>query len=486
MNMRNIIRVVFLGGWLLAVGGCKKFLEHPPDNRAKLNSPQKVAQLLGTAYPQANYMAFCESISDNAADKGIGYLTNTNIQPFKFEDVSENQQDTPEFYWNACYAAIAAANQALEACNNAPDPENYRAQKGEALVCRAYAHFMLVTLFSKVYDPATADQDPGIPYVTEPETVVFKNYERKTVAYVYEMIEKDLTEGLPLIDDKSYSVPGYHFTKAAANAFAARFYLFKREWTKVIEHANAVFPGNNVVPSLRPWNTTYLTITYNELFARYAKDTEPANLLLVETSSLWARNYFTVRYGMDATVRSQVLGANVTGGPWAFINQLYTAGTNNYLIPKINEYFVRSSVNADIGYPYVMVPLFTAEEVLFNRAEAKAHLDDLDGAIDDLNMYASTRIRQYNHSTHAITRTKVRNFYRTSDTKAGVIETILDFKRAEFVQEGMRWFDLLRYNRPVVHTTWEGETYTLEANDLRRVFQIPESAKLSGIELNPR
>ena len=35
-----------------------------------LEYTEKVSQLLGTAYPQANYMAFCESISDNVADKG--------------------------------------------------------------------------------------------------------------------------------------------------------------------------------------------------------------------------------------------------------------------------------------------------------------------------------------------------------------------------------------------------------------------------------
>ncbi len=65
---------------------------------------------------------------------------------------------------------------------------------------------------------------------------------RKTVAYVYEMIEKDLLEGLPLIKDVSYTVPKYHFNIAAANAFASRFYLVKRDYAKTLSYANAVFP----------------------------------------------------------------------------------------------------------------------------------------------------------------------------------------------------------------------------------------------------
>ena len=485
--MRKILLCLnFLTCLLLTTTGCKKFLEQSPDNRAVLNSPEKVSQLLATAYPQANYMAFCESISDNAADKGAGSLERTNIDPFHFEDVSDNQEDSPEYYWDACYTAIAAANQALETCEKATDPSQYTAQKGEALVARAYAHFMLVTIFSKVYDAASASQDPGIPYVTKPEKIVFDNYERKTVQYVYDMIEKDLLEGLSLIDDKIYGVPRYHFTKAAAHAFAARFYLFQKKYDEVIEHASQVFPNNNVIPNLRPWNNEYRILTYNELWARYAKATEPANLLLVETKSLWGRNYPFVRYGLDAVLVDVIIGPNVTGGVWAFNYQTYYYGANQYMLPKINEYFVRASVNAEIGQPYVMVPLFTTEEALFNRAEAYVMKGMFNEAMADLNAYASTRIVNYNASSHAVTTSKMQNFYGTGNVQQAALNTVLDFKRAEFVQEGMRWFDLLRYKIPVTHPTAEGPSRTLKADDPMRVFQIPDVAKQAGIAQNPR
>src|SRR5687767_2954739 len=290
---------------LFTTTGCKKFLDQSPDNRATLATPEQVSQLLGTAYPQANYMAFCESISDNVTDKGSGVQDKTNVDPYFFREVTDNQQDSPEYYWNACYTAIAAANQALEVIKNASDTTRFNAQKGEALVCRAYAHFMLVTFFSKVYDPNTAGSDLGIPYVTTPENVVFKQYDRKTVAHVYQMIEQDLTQGLPLIDDTKYTVPRYHFNKAAANAFAARFYLFKGDYRKVLTHANAVLGVDNVTSILRPWNTTYRNMSPQELWAVYQKATEPANLLLCETVSNWGRDYFTVRYAMNSAIRDE-------------------------------------------------------------------------------------------------------------------------------------------------------------------------------------
>ncbi len=111
---------------------------------------------------------------------------------------------------------------------------------------------MLVNIYSKFYDPATAASDIGIPYVTEPEKNFIKQYTRGTVAGVYDMIEKDLLDGIGYIDDKSYSVPKYHFNRAAANAFAARFYLYKRDYTKVIQYATQAVPAITFCPTCAP------------------------------------------------------------------------------------------------------------------------------------------------------------------------------------------------------------------------------------------
>jgi hypothetical protein len=190
-------------------------------------------------------MPFCEAMSDNVEDNLSQSQDVINTDAYFWRDITASSQDSPENYWNTCYSAIAAANHALQAIEQAGSPAEYNAERGEGLICRAYAHFMLVNLFSQQYDPLTAAYQPGIPYVTEPETESLKGYTRGTVQSVYEMIEKDLVEALPLINDEEYvtedadasGVPHYHFTRAAAQTFATRFYLFKRDWNKVIEHA---------------------------------------------------------------------------------------------------------------------------------------------------------------------------------------------------------------------------------------------------------
>ncbi|MDE6070815.1 MAG: RagB/SusD family nutrient uptake outer membrane protein, partial [Alistipes sp.] len=62
---------------------------------------------------------------------------------------------------------------------------------------------------------------------------------------------------------------------------------------------------------------------------------------------------------------------------------------------------------------------------------------------------------------------------------------VLDSRHTEFLYEGMRWFDILRWNIPVVHRMITGETSTLTPDDDRRVVQLPRNAELSGLQMNP-
>ena len=133
---------------------------------------------------------------------------------YRWQQTTEENQDSPHALWNDCYNSIASANQALAAIEQMGNPQSLSAQRGEALICRAYNHFVLATTFCKAYS-TNADKDLGIPYIKEPETSVNPQYSRGTVAEVYQNIAADLEEGLPLIDDNIYSRVKYHFNKKA-------------------------------------------------------------------------------------------------------------------------------------------------------------------------------------------------------------------------------------------------------------------------------
>lgn len=523
--MKKIIIISSGVLFILVSGGCKKFLDKEPDNRAKLNSPEKVSQLLASAYPQNNYQLMAELSSDNVDDN----ITNGSDVPswstlveniYRFQDNKGTDEDGPESYWFGCYKAIAAANLALETIAAAPDPENYQAQKGEALVARAYSHFMLVNFFSKFYNATTAGTDKGIPYVTESETVSIKKYERKTVKYVYDMVRKDLLEGLPLIKDEIYSIPKYHFTKSAANAFASRYYLYKKNYDSVIIFAKAALPESNIVTYLRPWNTVYTDLPLNgngSLSAVYSKATENANLLLAESNSWWGYIEFLGKYGLTEELGSYFTGTAAGNyAPWSF--RLATAGGHS-IISKTDVNFVETSIGSGTGDGWQMVPLFTAEEVLFNLAEAYTYKGQTGNAINLLNKYLSTRIDgflptdnldeaivlDYYTSNYGLDElqagildifygigspTTIQEYYALTDAQKAVINIILDYRRTEYVHEGMRWFDILRYGFEIEHNIRNNQkeivdVITLSPTNTHRVFEIPATARAqAGLESN--
>ncbi len=464
--------------------GCKKYLDQAPDQRTTLNNPTKISELLVTAYPRGNYALLAEAMSDNHSfNSASGSDIAVNNGGYFWKNIEGTGQDTPTNYWNTCYQAISVANQALDAIAKASDPQNYVAQKGEALVARAYAHFMLVTFFSKAYDPATASTDPGIPYVTEPETVVFKNYERKTVSYVYEQIEKDLTEGTALIKD-NYKVPAFHFTRKAAYAFASRFYLFKKDMNKVIESANMAFPANNFAANVRPWQSYAGFTGSTEIAQAMSNPSNPGDLLLAETASWAARNYRGTIYSISQNrMRSIIapLGTTLTS------YKLFSTSSTFYFVPKFYEHFVRTSINATTGVGYVMQTLLSTEEVLLNRAEAYIMQEKYAEALADMNTLISTRMTAYVPSTHNFTEARIKNYYPASlPLQQAYINALLDLKRAEFVHEGMRWMDILRHKLPVTHLDAEGNAHELAADDKRKLWLLPEEVSLAGIAQNPR
>ncbi|NGM62178.1 RagB/SusD family nutrient uptake outer membrane protein [Sphingobacterium sp. SGG-5] len=488
MNNQTILLITCSAFLLL---GCKKYLEQAPDQRTQINTPEKVGKLLVTAYPSGNYMMFAEAMTDNVTDNYVeGRADAINTDSYFWNNVRSISRDSPTSYWNDAYKAIAVANHALRAIEEMGGGAEYMPWKGEALLARAYAHFMLVNLFSKSYDKDTAAEDLGIPYITQPETVVEQSYGRHTVEYVYEQIEKDLKAGLPLLKDDAYSVAPFHFTRRAAHAFATRFYLFWQKPESAIEHADLVFPDGNVVAKMRPWTGRYKNLSYNELAVEYTKATEPANLLLIETQSWWGSRWRDYRYSTSSVLRNQIFGlggeSNITGGALAYITG--QVGLTSYYVRKFTYFFARiGGASGTTGYGYTVIPALTTEEVLFNRAEAYIMLERYDDALADINTFISQRVTGYNSSTHDLTLDKARSYYGVGDDGEALIKAILDLKRPEFIHEGMRWFDILRHRLSVVHKDLEGNTYTLSAGDPRRTLQLPQEALNDpGIQPNPR
>ena len=172
MKNKNIIFLAIASMFLMT--SCNEWLDVMPDNRAEIDSEEKVIKLLASAYPTNTFAVVAEYMSDNTDDYGEEnpYTDRFSEQLFYWEDVTENDDDGPQGIWESHYGAITNANQALSAIEEmggATTP-NLQAAKGEALVCRAYSHFILANIFCNAYNPSTAAKELGIPYMEKAET----------------------------------------------------------------------------------------------------------------------------------------------------------------------------------------------------------------------------------------------------------------------------------------------------------------------------
>lgn len=522
MKMNKYILNAMLGATIVAFTGCNDFLDKSPDSRIELDTPEKITKLLVSGYSDQNYAALNELSADNFIDNnspdenGVYYNLSSfermHDEIFAWQDaVSSTDTDSPSAVWSGSYYAIAVANEALQAIEKFEEQgraSEVSAQKGEALLIRAYHHFILVNEFSQAYrNDELSKNDSGVPYITKPETKVLVKYSRSTVTETYNKIEKDLLAGINLIRDGGYSIPKYHFNSQAANAFAARFYLFKREYEKVVEYASKVL-GNNAADYMRDWNADYPT--YSEFAYGWISATSANNFLLMPTNSTFNR-IFGTRYGCNREAsKATIYGKGPTWQSYNFApcysGRLYIRGSQDYglFFPKIGEFFEYTDKIAGIGFPHIVRAEFTGEETLLCRAEAYVYLNRIADAVADLKTFDDSRkISDTNYPD--LTEALIRSFYKSTntlfvstfnttsmspdfivtDSQKPILDCVLHFRRLETIFDGLRWFDLKRYGIEITHKIGKN-TDILKWNDPRRALQIPAEVIAAGISPNNR
>lgn len=517
--MKNNITTILIIGLLGLLASCNDFLDTMPDNRAEVNTVEKVTKLLVSAYPTNSITVIAEMSSDNAMDNGANFTPFNEEQEdaYLWNDITTTGNDAPKAIWDAHYGAIAAANQALQAIEDMGDPGSLQPQKGEALIARAYGHFVLSTLFCLPYNPETADSDMGIPYSEHPETQVSIEYERGTMAELYEKINADIEAGLPLINDAIYSVPKYHFNKRAANAFAARFNLYYHEYDQVIKYATEVL-GPNPAAVLRNW-AGYDLLASNPQVRNdaYINASESANLLLLPVYSAYpyiiGPYALGERYGhsRDITENESLRAPGLWG---AYQNQYaFTLfGLEQKIaVPKVGAYFEYTDKVAGIGFLHGVYIGFTSDETLLCRAEAYILKGEFEQGVADINTWIGNRTRVQGNFTkedivdfysnieymplgnieEATQRTvkkelNPQGFVVSDGDQENLIQCVLHLRRIETIHDGLRWSDIKRYGIEIAHNRDGQADDILLKDDPRRAIQLPQDVIEAGLDANPR
>lgn len=528
LNMNKYIKSTFaLALSAVALTSCDDFLETMPDNRTTLDSEDKVMRMLTSSYLDHEYCLPLELMSDNCDSFGTR-VPNTDRwfdDTFAWKDEVETCNESYDRFWSSAYICIAATNEALAAIGEHPETERMAQLRGEALVSRAFNHFLLGSIFCDTWTQ-NAESSLGLPYMEHPETDLVPQYKRGTLAEFYDKIEADLTEGLKTLTDSYYTVPKYHFNTKAAYAFATRFYLFTEQWEKAVEMANKCL-GTEPAAALRDWEAmASMTQDYEAITNEFINASSNANLLMITGYSRLGvvfgpyTSYGRYNHGKSLAESEDIRATQLYGSYSAFwmTPKVYQGSTyNKTIFWKAPYKFEYTDLVAGIGYTHTVVPVLTSDETLLNRAEAYVMLKQYDKAAEDL----TTWMQNMTKSTTTLTPQSIQTFYNARnysyddeknplqgtikkhlhpafaiDEEGSVqecmLQCVIGFRRIETLQQGLRWFDIKRFGIEIPRREMDDTgspakiTDWLRVGDKRRAVQIPLRVRDAGLEANPR
>ncbi|MHC1779611.1 MAG: RagB/SusD family nutrient uptake outer membrane protein [Bacteroidales bacterium] len=156
--------------------------------------------------------------------------------------------DTRENFWSGEYRKIFTANMVLNTLSNVSGSETQKENlRLEAHFVRAYSYWTLAQTYCLPYNEANKDE---VGLVLKNSTSFEEPVERATLKATYEQIEVDLTEALKLttkLEMVNNKYKSWRASKAAVNAFAARYYLNRNDYTKALNYANTALQEHSVM-----------------------------------------------------------------------------------------------------------------------------------------------------------------------------------------------------------------------------------------------
>lgn len=468
---------------LTTFSSCKKFLEEPVDNRTLITTVPDMEKTLNTLLPYSDHH-FTDIMSDDYIFRDLsGHIVESaaeSVLPIFEFAINRQSISIDKFLSSGFSPAIAFRRYYYRIINSfliinkaqslvpASPAERARinAVIGKAKATKAYCNFMLVSLFGKQYNPATAETDMSIPLIETYDGDAVVPYPKASVKKIFDIVEADLLEALTLLKDTETENAQFTFTKDAVYAMLTRLYLNKKDWDNTIRYADLLLARRSIVLNNKQIRTSITD--YAQYSSTYFNPSNESYILLGNNTYQLLAYFFNGMYPYPAV---QLLRDNAADP------------ANNYVIitsPLVNDYVPQKLMNFQAPSSRSFnLPLFTVDEVYFNRAEASIEKNNgiTAAAKTDLDLL----MRSQNYSAAGLN-TKMTQLNGLT-TRASSINFLLLLKRIRYTSEGMRWFDMKRHNLPVTHVGRTG-TYTIDGTDPNAyIIQLPleEITRNSGL-----
>ena len=483
--MKKLFSIIIIIAAYSTLHSCKKLTENPDSIIVSSQFYQTSADAVSAVNavystlnsdPAGDFPLYGRQLNllvENGSDNQIYSPSNTNPDVRALGTttyISSNSR--VQKVWQQLYYGINRANIAIDNIPAIQFDTTLRSRLvRESKFIRALLYFDLVRLYGAVplvlHNPSSIDVSSLL-------------VGRSPVNSVYAQVIADLTDATNL--PKSYSGADVgRATGGAAHALLAKVYLTLQDWPDALTQLNDVINGGYGYALFPNYVQAFQKSTKNGVEHIFSVQFE-TNLGAVNSTQYLSESFtsfntgtFPIDIPADSSI-SKLFSATDTRKAVTFYTSVYNATTgktvvfNNAYTPYFNKFVDYSlsplSIQAQSGINY---PVIRYADVLLMYAEVQ---NEINGAPTP-DAYAAIN--------------QVRNRANVPNLTPGLVQS--DFRdsvflerRKEFIQEGHRWFDLVRQGGTVLVDALHKFPAKSAASAKNNLFPIP----LVEIQLDPK
>ena len=420
-------------------------------------------------------------LTDMASDYAAAGVSATNPQVRALSSLTHDAtSDRVQVAWRQIYNGINRANVSIDNIPKVTGNETVKIRLiNEAKFIRGLLYFQAVRLWG------------GVPIVLhEPTSIQLESLKsrRETVDAVYTQIISDLSAAEALPATYPASDAG-RATSGAAKAILAKVYLTRKDYPNAILQAREVINGGYGYGLFESFQDIFTKTKKNGKEHIFSVQFEPNQAGNGSSGSTFQATSFI---GFTATEPADIISdvalfydiyaAGDTRRDVSYAKQLPIPGTANvYTFPKpIFKKYIDFTNLATPGNVAINFPIIRYADILLSLAEA-------------INEQGAPTPEAY----ELINQVRRRAFAKpitTPDpsvdlsglTQATFRAAIQEERKKEFVQEGQRWFDLVRWGTLVTEVKKvTAKNSVSERNNLYPIPQSERSIDPVGLPQNP-
>jgi len=301
--------------------------------------------------------------------RGLDVVPNVYFGNMGFYNTTTASDATVASAWQAGYRTIYQSNLFIKGFTpNAGLVSAAKADQyiGEAKFIRSLCYFYLVNMWAQPYSFTADASHPGVPLVLTAADDPFaasNQIARNTVKQVYDQMEADLLDAeakLPLNPSDAFTKVA-RATKGAARALLMRVYLYKGDYTKANQYADAVINSTLYANNANPITTFRPSFTTNEsIFSVAMNGSDNPN-----TNNSLGQHYGAKARG-DLSISLDYINLMDTT-----VDKRYISVGGDALMEKVGGIFWTKKY---AGLTTDFVPVLRYPEVILTKAEALAKL----------------------------------------------------------------------------------------------------------------